>query len=401
MNAKRICRVTALLLLAVMLLSLCGCSAARTVRPNARANRVVATAGELEITYDTLYYITMTRIQELKRVHGEDVLNDPVAREELKAFVKAQLFGKSEALLLLAAENGISITSGDIGDKVQADMEAILANEKTFNGDRKAYIDSLNAEYLTDRYIRTYIAVEEYLPRALIDLFLREGKIDDADETAKALINGSEFLRTVHVFIDKNDGLYTAEEDLQHAKSIQSKVAAQPDAAGRYQEMRRAIGGQYNKDAGDSTGDGYYFGKGEMEAAYEEAAFALEEYGVSPVIETEDGYYIIMRMPKSAAYMEENFQYLKEKSYYVALNAMVNEKLSSVTLEMTNFGESLDLLDLPAVDADGGEVPFIIGVVSAVVLGVAAAVAVAVLVLRARRKKGCAKGRYTKGGKRK
>lgn len=399
MHMKKICRVLAVLLLAVMLASLCGCSPARKVRPNARANKVVATAGELEITYDALYYITMTRIHELKRVHGEDVLSDPVKQEELKAFVRAQLFSKAEALLLLAEEYGISITSGEIGAEVQADMEAILANEKTFNNDRDAYIASLNAEYLTDRYIRTYLAVEEYLPIALVQEMLERGDIDDSDEAARNLINGNDFLRTVHVFIDKNDGIYTPEEDLAHANQLRDKIAAQPDAAGRYKEMRLAIGGQYNKDMSDTTGDGYYFARGEMTAEYEEAAFVLEEYGVSPVVETADGYYIIMRMPKDAAYIERNFQALKEKCYYVTLNAMVNEKLNTVPLKMTKFGESLDLLNLPAVDADGGEAAFVAGVVAAVVAGVGIAVGVALLLIRKRGQRASAKGRGT--GKRK
>lgn len=396
MKTKRICRVAALLLAALMLLSLCGCSPARKVRASSRADKVVAMAGELEITYDTLYYITMTRIKELKRVYGDDVLNDPAAQAELKTFVTEQLFGKAEALLLLAQEYGVSITSGEIGEKVQADMENILANETTFNNDRKAYIDSLNAEYLTDRYIRTYLAVEEYLPAALVEAMLRKGDIDDSDEAAKSLINGEDFLRTVHVFIDKTDGIYTPEEDLKHAQKIRDKIAAQPDAAGRYKEMRLAIGGQYNKDMGDSTGNGYYFARGEMQSEYEDAAFALAEYDVSPVIETVEGYYIIMRMPKDAAYIEENFQYLKEKSYYVTLNKMVNDKLNTVPLEMTKFGNSLDLLHLPAVDADGGEAPFAIGVSVAVLLGVCAVVAVVLLLIRMRRKNASAKG----GGKR-
>ena len=37
----------------------------------------------------------------------------------------------------------------------------------------------------------------------------------------------------------------------------------------------------------------YTFGRGEHDAAYEEAAFALENDQVSDVIETEDGYYIL------------------------------------------------------------------------------------------------------------
>ncbi len=398
MSFSKIMRAVALLLVTVLLLSFCSCSAARKARPNSRANKVVATAGELEITYDMLYYVTMTRIAELKRTYGDDVLNDPAQREALKTFVTEHLFTRSEALLLLAKEYGVDIGSGEIADNVQADMETIIANERTFKGDRKAYIDSLNAEYLTDRHVRTYLAVERYLPQELVRVMLVKGDIDDSDETARTLINGDSFIRTVQVFIDKNDGLFTVEEDLAHATKIQETVAAAPTPAERYQAMRKAIGGLYNRDTSDTTGDGYYFARGEMESAYETAAFALEEFGVSPVVETVDGYYVIMRLPKDAAYMEKNFQALKEKSYYVALNAKLDEKLSTVRVEMTKFGNSLDLLDLPPLDADGGEVPFIIAVLLTVLLSVALVVAVAVFLVRAYRKKHPPKRKKKSGG---
>ena len=45
----------------------------------------------------------------------------------------------------------------------------------------------------------------------------------------------------------------------------------------------------YSKDSQIS----YTFGRGEKPAAYEEAAFALENEGVSGIIEEEDGYYIL------------------------------------------------------------------------------------------------------------
>ena len=388
MRMKYMTRVVALLLIAVTLSVFSGCSAARAVRPGARANKVVATAGELEITYDTLYYITMTRTAELKRTYGEDVLQDPAVQEELKAFVTEHLLTRSEALISLGLDYGLSVDKGEIAESVQADMEQIITAEKPFNGDRKAYIDSLNAEYLTDRYIRTYLAVEDHLPVALVNEMLQRGDLDDSDATARERINGEDFIRTVHVFIDKNDLFYTAEEDRAHAHALQTSIAAMENADDRYAAMRRAIGGEYNTDFGDTTGNGYYMARGEFERAYEEAAFALPEYGVSNVVETNEGFYVIMRLPKDAAYIEKNFQTLKEKTYYVELNQKVDERLASLSLEMTSYGRSLDLLDLPPIDADGGEVPFVIGVVSGCVVCVGAVAVIVAMLLRKRKKDG-------------
>ena len=147
--------------------------------------------------------------------------------------------------------------------------------------------------------------------------------------------------------------------------------------------MRRAVGGIYNNDYGD-TGYGYYFARGEMEEAYEMAAFALAEYDVSEVLETDDGFYIIMRLPKDGDYIERNFQSLKEQSYFIVLNGKVEEKLADMPLEWNKTGAALDLADLPAIHANGGAwvpVAFWVGV------GVIAVLAAVLIVGLARRKR--------------
>ena len=43
--------------------------------------------------------------------------------------------------------------------------------------------------------------------------------------------------------------------------------------------------------------DGYVFGTGEMVAEFETAAFALEPYALSEIVETSYGYHLLLRLP--------------------------------------------------------------------------------------------------------
>lgn len=372
-------RFTALLLMLCLLLAFVGCgSASREVRANRIAEKAVANAGNVEILYEELYYLVMNEIRAQKALYGEDLYENAAEREALTAFVAENLCTRSHALLSVGYDYGIRVDKGDIADEVQAEMDDILAD--TFADDRDAYIASLAADYLTDHYVRTYIGVENYLATEIILAMLKTGELDSTDETANAVIRGEDMIRTIQVFLDKSDGTNTREL----AESIRAGIAAGATPEARYHAMREAVGGKYNDDFGD-MGNGYYFLRGEMEEAYESAAFALADYDISNVVETDEGYYIIMRLPKDETYISEHYQELKEKSYIVQLNRKVEERFAGMTVEMTSFGASLDYLQLRPVVVDGGEHTVVWWIVG----GVLAALTLTGLILYfVRRKKG-------------
>ena len=238
--------------------------------------------------------------------------------------------------------------------------------------------------YMTDHYARKYIGVENYLASDIVIEMAQRGELVTDEAAILATLNSDSFIRTMHVFISKSNAIYTDAENRAHAEEIQAEIAEKTDNGARYDAMFEAIGGKYNNDFGDPLAKGYYFTHGEMDQAYENAAFALAEYQVSDVVETEDGYYIMMRLPKDAAYINENFDTLRDKSYFVTLNQRVEQKLATMTLEKTSFGKRLDLANLAPIDPDGGSTLITVLVISGVVLlfGVSA-----VAVLRHRKKR--------------
>lgn len=386
MFKKLLLRVTGLALALLMLTSLVGCSASRKVRPNTRAGRVVATAGDTEILYENLYYLAMTRIAEMKRVHGDTVFDNADERAALESFVKENLVTPQEAILALGEAYGLYYDKGEIGDQVQERMDQIIENY--FEGDRDAYIESLNAEYLTDRYVRRYLAASEFLPAALVEKMLIDGSIVGSDDEARSILAGEDTICVSEIRIESRN--FTSDAAAKaRAEELRARVVAKTTP-----EARRDEWGEiwvYGTQPA-ATGDGIYFVRGEMENGYESVAFDTlkNDYDVSDVLAVDGGYVILMRQPKSDTYIETHFEELKQKTYYVKLNAKLDAQLAAMPLVMTDFGNSLDLFDLSSVDADGGEWLF---ATLWVLCGVAVVAGVVVLVLVIKRKRGTDKSK--------
>ena len=382
---KRLFRILCgLLTLVLVALSTVSCSASRPVYASPRAAKTVARAGEVEILYEELYFITQNYIKELKITYGEDALADEAVRRELEDFVWSKLLTEETALVSLGYKYGLDVYKDDLKDSVAADIDAVVT--ESFEGDRKAYIASLAEMHMTDHYARKYFGVQEHLANAIVLEMLHRKELDTDDESVLAHINGENFIRTKHVFVKNltNDAAGDAAARAT-AESIRASLLAIADQNDRHTAMNQAIAGPHNHDFGDTLGQGYYFARGEMTTAYEEIAFSLTDYAVGELLKTSEGYYVIMRLPKDAAYIEENFQSLKEKSYFVVLNARVEAELAAMTLEKTRFGESLDLTNLPDIDPDGGSVAITVGAVILGVLAVGGFVFVVARSLRRRR----------------
>lgn len=377
---KQLLRVSALvLLMAVLITALASCG---RVYASPRAGRVVATVGDVEVLYEEYYFIAQNRIDELKAEGGEGVLDDPAVLADLDAFVWERILQRDKALVSLGYSYGLNVYDGDLAENVDAYLSSVKEGE--YGGDRGAYIDGLQQMHMTEHYARSYFGVQHYLANAIVLEMLYRGELETDDAAVLARLQGADFIRTAHVFISKTDGNYTVEEDRAHANELHATISAATTNQARYDALNRAIGGKYNTDFSDLTGDGHYFARGEMTAAYEAAAFALAEYELSPVIETEDGFYLIMRLPKSEAYIKENLQSLKENAYFVVLNQKVEERMATLTLEKTKLGASLDLRALPDIDANGGSTLLL---VCGIVGGVLVIGGVLLLVMRAVKKK--------------
>lgn len=368
------CALLALLLVLPMLVS---CGATRPVRASARANRVVAKAGDVKILYEELYYLTMNYIKELKLTYGEDALQSEAVRAELENLVWGNLLTGETALISLGYKNGLNVYKGTIAENVSADIAAVITEE--YQGDRAAYIASLEAQYMTEHYARKSLGLS-YLATEMQILCVQG--LNVSDDTVRADAKNGNFVcfRRVLVQNDKDDAAARAT-----AERIRAELAAITDITARCEAMNDAIGSADNKDFGDLLGYGYYYPRGYLSAEYEAAVFSLDMYGIGEVLKTDEGYAVVMRMPVDENYVEENLYDLKGLYGKLEYNRQVTAEYEALELVKTRLGASLDLTALAPIDVDGGSTTItVICLAGALVLGLSAVLGI---VYRARRKK--------------
>lgn len=366
---KNTVRATALLLVLITALSsLVGCS--RHVTDGAVSDpddlRVVGTVGGYEVLYDEFRYVVLSCKSILSDKYGKDVWSDPEAAAALLPTLEemvAERITANYAVLLLCDANGHTNALSDkdavryvnetvdeaiymharaAGLEVEVkkkglDKVSYKYGKGALDKAKELYKKSLAEYYITERVMRLTLGVEHAFSKLSEILTYTKGEIIHKSEDIEAFMKSDEFICTRHVFIEKSDKV-----DREAAKKLAE------EAYGKYLDgasFDSLVGSKYNSDM-TMPYNGYYFTRGEMDEAYEEAAFALGVGDVSEIVETDSGFFIIQRYPKDNAYMVENLEAFANQIVYSLVDRKVRALQSSLILEKNEFGRSLNILEL-------------------------------------------------------
>lgn len=340
---KHIYKIVSLALACIVALtSLAGCSSAIT--PSAQDIKVVGTVGAYEVLYEELYFLVNSYRSGLEDKYGEyqklDAEKAAQFDEELRELVYTNIV-TNYAILALCEQNGLTLEDDGLEKRVEEYVEATI--EKEFGNSKSEYKKSLEAYGLTDHYFRFTVSVD-LLYSDLLTKLLEEGKIEDDDEKIKEIVK-NEFVRTWHIMITNDEG-----------ESVEDNRKKAEEALAKYRDgsmsMYKLIGSAYNEDYSLTELDGFYFTKGSMEEAYENAAFALEVGEVSDVVEAAgtntkgesvSAFYIIQRLEIEDDYIEKNLPALEEKYRESVIYTMVEEKGNELSFIPNDYAKSLTL----------------------------------------------------------
>lgn len=383
--------VLAAIIAAVVVLSTTIYPIASTEEESRVVGRFEYNAVYYDVKYEELRYVTLLNRRILDNELGE--YNDLNALEQLEyeKLLEERVMEdikSNVAILALCDEYGIRTDSLILRMRVQQDIQSFVS--ENFDGDAEKYKEGLKKEGLTDSLLRYTFRInrlqnklQEYFVKNKIDVKYDETNIG---EFVDYIMNGEDFVRTVHVFYPKQHP-YTTEEsrsvivnqmisqgDLSDAEFEDAKrtmdltlkeqadkynekggatfaletadaLAAIKNGEDRYTAIKKKIGSApYVQGLSqDSSVSGIYFTHGQMGDAYEDAAFSLDEYGTSGVVETADGYYVVMRLPKEEETVKKNASDLLVQYQYVPLKLREDE----VRAELVFLGnQDIDLLDI-------------------------------------------------------
>lgn len=325
----------------------------RPIRSTKEEARVVGKCAGYEVRYEELRYIANIHKESLNKKYGEySTLSDEKKAEyekELKDIVLYEI-ENNYVILSLCDKYGVDTDSKDVKKHVNEAIEDLVDEL----GGKKAYKAWLAKNNLTDAFLRLTYKVD-YLETLLIDELTQRGNeikynSENLDKFVDYIMESEDYVKVIHAFYPKDEKYYNFTKDPRdpeaRANDTLNLLLAAKDDEEKYSLMVSAIGSAPFVQGYSVTGSDYYITYGQMHEKYDEAAFALDEYGVSEVVELEEGYYVIMRVPKvrkeAAPRADELVVYYK----YAVFKSIVDKQRSIITFTPNDYFNSLTLAEI-------------------------------------------------------
>ena len=355
MQRIRKVRVLACAMALLMLMTLlAGCSdKIKPVESSEQEMRVVGKCDEYDIYYEELRFVVNTYKMQLEQKYGAGIWDDARTAEKYRGELEELTLENLKAnYAILAGCKSLMVNTEDkvIDDYVQEQVENLVNQSEAqggFGGDFDAYLAWLKENGLTDHYLRFVYRVdylESAMYYALVDGGIFPYGEQNFSEFLDYVLEGVDYARTIHVYIPIED-MNKQQSYYDTALAIADELAACDDDDERYSLMCSHIGSAVNKDL-TITEAGYYFTYNEMGEAYEAAAFALDEYETSGVVEYGGGYYVIMRMPIRELDVLMNGEQLLQYYQSAKMGEYQDKIKENMTVELNEYGKSLDLVHL-------------------------------------------------------
>lgn len=288
--------------------------------------------GSYTVTYDLYRYFYLNYRDELATLYqNEDGETDTAALDRAVRTRVAEAVRGLYGTVALAADHAITPTDGDIRAEATEYIDAV----REYYGAAE-YAAELERNYMTEQVFDLLIRIDGTEDKLFTALTAAGGLIENDDAALLARMQSDSFVRVKQIFVENDPG-----EDPEANRAIAE--AALADYRGGV-DFSTLIG-RYSEDFSMPT-DGYYFTRGVMTAEFEAAAFALADGEVSEVIESADGFHILLRLPKEESYITAHFEELKADYQNAEFYAMLDARAAGLTVTEADYVRTLDAKEI-------------------------------------------------------
>ena len=329
---KTVTRLAAGVLLGTVLLSATSCGDDKKILESTKDDKIVVmTVAGHDVPLELYRYVALNYKRVYETGKSSDIWlgeSGSALMEELNADVEETIV-TLYATLAMCEEYGILADDAYITDSLEITMDAVY---EEYEYDYKAYADAI-AQYSMNDGVYRFIMRNELLSAELLNALTEAGKIPDDDAVIREVFDSDEFIR-VKQLLSSNENGVSDEECLARAEELLEQIKNGADFDELVQKKGQDLF-MFNND------DGYYFARGYLDTAFEDAAFALDIGETSDIVKTSAGYSIIKRYEKDPAYIEKHFEDLREDyisgMYNLAVEAYAETLTVQATEELKNY----------------------------------------------------------------
>ena len=332
----------------------------RPIESTEEEARVVGTVGNFEVRYEEPRYITLLHKASLDSELGKYDELDAEGKAEYERLLEERVMAdikNNYVILSLCDEYGIKTDSYAANSYVNDGIKNVVKTD--FGGSMDKYKEWLKKNNITDSVLRLIFRVE-FLEGELYNYVVENSTEIEYDEQnlpefIEYVMDSEDWIRTVHVFYPHklmNLEWYSEEYIASYNAKAMAQAARDTVVTSswtdevRMDTMYSEIGRAPMIQGISTTGNGSYFTHGQMGEKYETAAFALEKYGVSEVVETEDGYYVIMRLLKQEEDVSAQVETLLGYYRYAVLKELMDAEEEALTFTGNEYFNSFELVEV-------------------------------------------------------
>lgn len=293
------------------------------------------------VSWDELMYWigqSQTELQQYYGLYGEEIewSGQCLADESLTCaqwvIERAKMSATQvHALISNALENGVVITEED-----EAEIEEMLSqNIESYCGKGATESDFesfIKPAYYSLDYYKEMLRTNYYYTGLTEKLYGVNGeKLADTDILAYAKDNNYSALTYIMLSLTDDSGNSLGEQGInrvkQQAESLAEEINAIENGSERPEKFNE-LKNEFCQDPSKTTyPDGYCFAADKAEGDIETAATDLEEYEISEPVLTDDGCYIVMRIPVSVSAYCRDGNGLPISLRTVVSKAMLDKKI--------------------------------------------------------------------------